>query len=142
VALVEVDVIGAEACERLIDLLQHLPAREPVVLAAVVHREVPLRREHVRVARAGLQHLAEERLCLAERVHIRGVDEVDARGEGGIDAGSRLVVADAPTVREPGAEADFGHLELAVSDPPVPRGNDRSKNGTRAVGASEYRPQS
>ena len=53
VALVEVDVVGAQPRERGVDLLEDLRAREPAV--AVGHLAVHLRREHVRVARSRLE---------------------------------------------------------------------------------------
>src|SRR4051812_37254547 len=80
VALVEVDVVGAQPCERRVDLLEDLLAREAAV--ARRHGEVELRREHVRVARAAREHLAEELLRLAAAVDVRRVDEVDALVEG------------------------------------------------------------
>ena len=49
VALVEVDVVGLQPLQRAVDLLEDLLAREPAV--ARPHREVDLRRQHVRVAR-------------------------------------------------------------------------------------------
>ena len=106
-ALVEVDVIRAQAVERGVDLLQHLLAGEALVL--VVHREVELCREHVGVARPRFEHVAEERLRRPERVDVGGVDEVDAGVERGVDAGPRLVVRDAAAVGQPRAEADLRH---------------------------------
>ena len=63
VALVEVDVVGAQPRERRVDLLQHLLAREAAV--GVRHRAEELRREDVGVARAVGERLAEELLRLA-----------------------------------------------------------------------------
>ena len=99
VALIEVDVVGAQARERCVDLLEDLFARQSVVVG--VHREVQLRREDVRVAGARGQHLPEELLRAAGRVHVRGVDEVDADIEGRSDARFGLLVRDTAAVREP-----------------------------------------
>ena len=57
--LVEVDVIGAQAEEREVELFEDLPARETAV---AVHREIELRPEDVRVARPTAEDFAEERL--------------------------------------------------------------------------------
>ena len=53
VALVEVDVVGLQAFQRSVDLLEDLLARQAAVARA--HREVDLRREHVAVARIVLR---------------------------------------------------------------------------------------
>ncbi len=58
-ALVDVDVVGAEAEKREIELLEDLPAREAAV---AVHREIQLRPEDVRGARPPAEDFAEERL--------------------------------------------------------------------------------
>src|SRR5439155_19298978 len=54
VALVQVDVVGAQTLERGLDLLEDLLAREAAV--AVWHREEELRGEHERVARPAGEH--------------------------------------------------------------------------------------
>ena len=84
VDLVEVDPVGAEAAQRVLDLA-HDPA--PAVARQVrplAHRPVELRRQHDLVAPTG-ERLADDRLGLAARVHVGGVDEVDPRIEGGVD---------------------------------------------------------
>ncbi len=98
-ALVQVDVVGAQACERRVHLLDDLRAREPA--AAVRHREEDLRREHVRVALPPGEHLAEELFGSAAGVDVRGVDEVDADLERLRDAGLGLVAPDAAAVGQP-----------------------------------------
>ena len=57
VALVEIDVIELEPAERVVDLLQHLLAREAAV--AVRHLAVELRRDDVGVSRAPRERAAE-----------------------------------------------------------------------------------
>ena len=112
----------------------HLLPREALV-ARVVHREVDLRREHVRVARPAGEHLAEELLRRAARVDVRGVDEVDAGVERRVDAGARLLVGDAAAVGEPRAEAISETCEVAVAELPVShRGSIVPEVGTVAVG--------
>ena len=114
VALVEIDVVGVQPCKRRVDLLQHLLPRQPAV--GVRHRAEELRREHVGVARTVPQHLAEELLGLAARVHVRRVDEVDADVERLRDASLGLAVVHAAAVGEPGAEADLRHLQVARAE--------------------------
>ena len=106
-----------ESLQRCVDLLQDLGPRQAPVL--VTHREVQLRREHVRVARAASQHAAEELLGGATPVHVRGIDEVDAEREGAIDARQGAVVADPAAEREPGAEADLGDDQVAGAEAAV-----------------------
>ena len=55
------------------------PARARARGRSSRHRDVELRREHVRVARPRRERLAEELLRGAVRVHVRRVDEVDRR---------------------------------------------------------------
>jgi hypothetical protein len=109
--LVQVDVVRAQAPERRVDLLEDLPARQAAV--GVAHREEHLRGKDVRVARPAGEHLAEELLRLPARVDVGSVDEVDADVEGLRDTGLCLLARDAASVREPGAEADLGDLEIA-----------------------------
>ena len=99
VALVQVDVVGAQAGERRVDLLEDLAAGKPTV--TVRHLAVDLRREDVRVARASLQDLAEELLGAPAGVHVRSVDEVDADLERLRDTGLGLFSVDAPAVGQP-----------------------------------------
>ena len=117
VALVEVDVVGAQPRERAVDLPEDLLAREPSV--SVGHLAEHLRREHVRIARPRLKHLAEELLRTAAGIDVRRVDEVDSGVECCVDARLGLGALDRTAVRQPGAEADIGDVEVAVAEPPV-----------------------
>jgi hypothetical protein len=116
VALVEVYVVGAQAPERGVDLLADLLSGEALVLAGVIHREVELRREEVRVARAAAQHVTEKRLGCAAPVDVGGVEEVDPHLEGLVDAGAGGVGSNADAVRQPGAEGDLGDTEIARAE--------------------------
>src|SRR6266550_1157243 len=115
-AFLEVDVVGAYPAERVVDLLEDLLPREPLVLTAVVHREEELRRKHVRVAGAAFVRPAEKGLGAAAAVDVRRVEEVDADLEGLVDAGPRGCVVDAEAVGQPGAERDLRDLEVAGAE--------------------------
>ena len=84
------------------------------------HREVELRREHVRVARPRREHLAEELLRGAVRVDVRRVDEVDAGVERRVDARDRLLARNAAAEGQPRAEADLRDVQVARPELPVP----------------------
>ena len=110
-ALVEVDVVGAQALQGSVDLLVDLCRREASV--GVGHLEVDLRREHVGGAVIARQHLAEQRLGRAPSVDVGGVDEVDALLEGCLDARLGLLALHSAGVGQPGAEADLRDIDAA-----------------------------
>jgi hypothetical protein len=110
VALVEVDVIGAQPREREVDLLEDLLPGEAAV---AVHGEEELRCEHIRVAWPVREHVTEEFLRPAPGVDVGGVDEVDPHLERFRYARRGLFVADAAAVGQPRAEADLGDFEVA-----------------------------
>jgi hypothetical protein len=117
VALVQVDVVGAQTAQRGVELREDLLAGQAT--AAVGHRPEELRGEDVRVAGAIGEHLAEEFLRLAARVHVRGVDEVDADLERLRDARFRSLAPDAAALGQPGAERELGHHQVARAEPPL-----------------------
>ena len=94
-ALIEIDMVDAQALQRAVDLLGDLRARQAAVGGA--HRKEHLGRQDVRLARPARQNLAQEGLRRAAAVDIGGVDEVDAEVEGAIDAGARHSRASTPT---------------------------------------------
>src|SRR5439155_25248126 len=99
-----------EARERVVDLLEDLLTGKATV---AVHREEQLRREDVGIARPTGEHVSEEFLCTAARVHVRGVEEVDPDLERLRDARLRLLARDAAAaVGQPGAEADLRDFEV------------------------------
>lgn len=81
--LVEVDVIEPEALQAVVDAREDVRAREPDLVRTRAHATADLRRDDHLLARTAerLQGGARERLRFAFGVHVRGVDEVDARVE-------------------------------------------------------------
>jgi hypothetical protein len=77
--------------QRKVDLLVHLLGRQSFA-SPVADRKPELRAENVGVARASRQHFAEKAFGRTARVHVRGVDEVDAARESSVDARSCLLV--------------------------------------------------
>src|SRR5581483_10714520 len=119
VDLVEVDPVCPESPQRRLALADDPAARVAALVRVVAHRPVHLRRENDLVA-APAKRLADDLLGLAARVHIRGVDEVDARVERALDDPDRLVaIGVAPGTEHHRAEAepadpDAGPAERAV----------------------------
>ena len=84
VHLVEVDVVGAQPAQRVLDLA-HDPAAGPAaVVGLVAHRHEELGGQDDVVA-AALQGLADDLLGHAAGVDVGGVDEVDPGVEGAVD---------------------------------------------------------
>ena len=76
--LVEVDPVGAEPPQRVLDLVDDPAARGAAAVGVVAHRHPELRRQHDVVAAAAGECLADDLLRLAGGVDVGGVDEVDA----------------------------------------------------------------
>ena len=106
-ALVEVDVIGAQPSERQVDLLQDLLAGKTAV---AVDGEVQLGGEDERVPWAAGEDSAEKRFRAAARVDVRGVEEGDPDVECPRDARLGLLPSDSAAVGEPRSETDLGDL--------------------------------
>src|SRR6185437_7421451 len=113
VALVEIDVVGLEPTQRVIDLLEDLASGEPLVLTGVVHREEELRREHVGITGPVLEGVSEELLSGAATVDVRRVDQVHAYLARPVVAGPRGIVLDPDAVGQPAPERDLGDLKIA-----------------------------
>jgi hypothetical protein len=124
VALVEVDELGAETLQRLVDLMQHLLARDPA--AAVGGLRTQLRREDVRVARPCCERTAEHFLGATLRVDVRSVEEVDPDVECRIDESDRNFVVEAAAERRPRTEADLRDEKIAVAELAISQAGDSS----------------
>ena len=101
--LVQVDVIGAEAAQAVLDLPHDPDARVPLVVASRTHPAVHLRGEDHLVAPA-LQRAADDLLGLAVGVHVGRVHEVDAAVDRRVDGGDAVVdvgVPHAPNIMVP-----------------------------------------
>ncbi len=119
VDLVQVDVVGLQAAQRVLDL-GHDPAPGVASLVGIVaHRRRTLGREDDVVA-APLERLADDLFGLAAGVHVGGVDEVDPRVQRLVDDADRVVmvgVADGPEhhrAERVGTDLDAGPAEGAV----------------------------
>ena len=114
--LVQVDVVGAEPAEALLDLVTDPAAGVALPVHAFAHLAVHLRREHHLVAPA-FERLADDLLRLALRVHVGGVDEVHAVVERVVnDAHTVGVIAVAPEPEHHGAEALYGYLDAGLAE--------------------------
>jgi uncharacterized protein (DUF2336 family) len=82
--LVQVDVIGAQTPERVLDRAHDPLARAAAVVGLVVHRHEELRGEDEIVA-AALERLADDLFRYATGVDVGRVLEVDARVERLVD---------------------------------------------------------
>ena len=83
VAPEEIDVVGLQAAQRVLDRAEHrLSRRAAAVRIALPHVSAELRGDDHAVAlaaaRAGREVVAEDRLAVTLRVHVGGVDEVAA----------------------------------------------------------------
>ena len=98
VNLVEVDVIDVETLERGVDGGHDVLAREAAVVRRVGHGAADFGGDD-EVFAAGLE-LAEEfagdDLTVAERVHVGGVEEVDASLDGALDKGASFIFGKDP----------------------------------------------
>ena len=107
VDLVEVDPVGAEAPQRVLDLGDDPAARTAAVVGVLAHRHAELGGQHDVVA-AALECLADDLLGLAGGVDVGGVDEVDPGIQGAVDDADRVVVVGVA----PGAEHHRAEAQL------------------------------
>ena len=107
--LVEIDSIGAEPGEAVLDGDADVAGRAPTNVALVRCSELGGQDDLVPT---GTQRLAQEGLALGPAVDVGGVEEVDAGIEGGIHHGRRLLTADAHT-EVVAAQADDADLQRA-----------------------------
>jgi hypothetical protein len=114
--LVEVDPVGAQAPQRVLDLGDDPAARDAAAVGIVTHRPPELRGQHDVVA-PPLQGLADDLLGFAGGVDVRGVDEVDPGVERAVnDAGRVVVVGVAPGPEHHRAEAELRDLDACASE--------------------------
>jgi hypothetical protein len=112
VDLVEVDPVGPEPAQRVLDLADDPATRVAALVGIVAHVAVNLRREHDVVAPPAGESLADDLLRLAARVDVGGVDEVDAGVERAVDDPDRVVVIRvAPAAEHHRAQAERTDLD-------------------------------
>ena len=112
VDLVEVDVVGAQALEAVLALGDDPAPGVALGVGVVPHGGVDLGGQyHPGTVHRG-QGLAHDDLGLARRVHVGGVDEVDAGVEGPVDDPDRIVVIGiAPRSEHHGPETEGADLD-------------------------------
>src|ERR1700726_2218287 len=138
IALVEVDVIHAEAAEAGVDLGKDRVARKPGAVRAGAHASVYLGGDDNLVAAGKVPDCATEDLfAVAEGITVGGVEEVDAGFERLLNEGFALLLAERPGVIAPvaaaiahAAEADARHVQAGAAElhvihgSPGPPGDD------------------
>ena len=118
VHLVQVDVLSPQPAEAVFHLGHDPPPRVAAHVGVLAHRTMRLGGKHHVVA-AALQSLADDLLRLSRRVHIRGVDEVDAGVQRGMDDPDALgVVGITPRTEHHRAEAVRAHLDPGTAERP------------------------
>jgi hypothetical protein len=125
--LVQVDPVGAQAPEAVLDRLEDPTPRVAAAVAAFTHLEVHLGGEHDLVT-APAQRLAHDLLGLTVGVRVGGVDEVDALVERGVDdAGAVVVVGVTGRVgfraEHHGPEAVDTHLDTGAAEDAIAHGH-------------------
>lgn len=109
VDLVQVDVVGAEAGQRGVDLVHDRRTRQSGTVPPGAHPVVDLREDLDVLARGEFrQELPGDLLAAAGGVDVRGVERGDARLEGAADEGPGVVESDAPGMRT-GGRVPVGH---------------------------------
>src|SRR5258708_37223204 len=115
-ALVEVDVVGAQPPEAALDGFGDVLAREPPVVGVVAHRPEAFGRQHVVRALDPLECLTQFGLAGADMVDVGGVEEDHAQLEGALDTGGAGGAVDPGAVGQPGAEGEAADLQPAGAE--------------------------
>src|ERR1700722_13021993 len=95
--LIEIDVVGAEAAQGVIDLGHDCLAAQAFSVGSRAHRMTQFGRDDDIVALGEVaQGAAEDLLARALRIHVGGIEEIDATVDGVLDQRTRLVFAERP----------------------------------------------
>ena len=94
VDLVEVHVIGAEAAQAVVDGVHDVLARKSPLVGIVAHRIEYFGGDDDAVARAAeiFQSAAQYLFAYADRIHVRGIEEIDAKFQRALDEGPALLL--------------------------------------------------
>jgi hypothetical protein len=115
VHLVEVDPVGVEAAQAVLDRFHDPASGVAPVVGRVVHGVVELGGEHHLVP-AALQGPPDDLLALAERVDVGSVDHVDTGVECGVHGPHALVVVGvAPGAEHHRAETEWADLDAGAA---------------------------
>jgi len=113
VNLVEVEGVHSEPVEAGVQLLlDGLPGETAGVGVLVVHLEEHLRRND-HLLTSAFEGIAEDTLGFAQRVHVGGVEEVDAQVDGAVDDGVALLLFEHPLAPLRSAEAHTPETDAA-----------------------------
>ena len=123
--LVEVDVVGAEAAERAVDRRHDVLARQPAVVGSSLIGIEDLGGDDDDCRACAKSFSARPRTSSrrAERVHVGGVEEVDAEFEGAFDERTRLALRRGPTAAT--SDAAVGHRAETDARDLEPRPSER-----------------
>ena len=114
VQVIEVEVVGLQPPQALVDGAQNGFARKAVLVGFVAHLEENLAGEDDLVA-TSLERRAEQGFRDARVVHVGGVEEVDAGVDTAIDDLVRARLIERLAQRH-GAEAEAGDVEVGVGE--------------------------
>ena len=95
--LIEIDVVGVDAAQAVVDLREDRLARQPRAVRTEAHRVADLGRDDDLVAVGEVRKGAPDDLFARTlRVHVGGIEEVDAGFEGVLDQRPAVVLAERP----------------------------------------------
>src|ERR1700758_1251132 len=120
--MVDVDIVGAQALQAGLDGIDQMVAGRTLVVRAIAHGKCGLGRDQ-QILPLALNRLAEDLLRETFRIHIRGIEKVDACVEAETDEALRLLnVGCAPGTEKFGtaakcsdAEAQDGNLQTGAA---------------------------
>src|SRR5581483_1986732 len=143
VDLVEVDPVGAQPSQAVVDLLRQPPPGVAPAVGVLPHREVGLGGQDHLIPAAADQRLGHDLLGLPARVDVGRVDEVDPGVEGPVDDPDRfLVVRVAPGAEHHGPEAHRAHLHAGTTECPHDDERYPTRPPAKAPGPASVPPYS
>jgi len=116
--LVDVDVVGAQAAQRIFDLLQDASARRIAIDFSVAPFQSRLGGDD-RLTSHARERGADDFLGHPEAVHRCGIDQVDALMQSGVNGGNRFALIGSsphPAAHGPCTERHSGDLEFGLGN--------------------------